>query len=289
MNIVFAANNSYMEHLAVTLVSILINSDKEDKFTFYILSNDISKKSKHRLEKLKRIKDFEINYIEINNNDFENFPTRMHLTEQAYYRLQMSELISEDRVLYLDSDIIVRKSLKDLYNTDLKGNTAAVVEDIMIGNSGNRNHKHRAEILSDNYFNSGVMLWDLNKSRDEDISQKCFDFIKNNRESCLYCDQDPLNFVLNNSCLFLDKKYNFQYNPFYKLTNEIYQKHNKEIVILHFASCKKPWNSLLNLEFSMEYLSYAIKTPWRGNAIKNIFSIIKQKLKKTIIIIDCYL
>ena len=193
MNIVLAANDSYMEHLAVTLVSVLINSNADDKFKFYILSNDISNFSKKRLNILKKIKDFEIEFCDIGEDDFKDLPIKSHFPKQIYYRLRMPELIKEDKVLYLDSDIIVRKSLQDLWNIDLKGNIAAVVEDILIGNKANKNDKYRLIVESENYFNSGVMLWDLEKARQNNIAEKSIKYIQENAKKISYYDQDSLN------------------------------------------------------------------------------------------------
>lgn len=271
MNIALAANDSYIEHLAVTLVSILINSNVNDRFKFYILSNDISEESKKKLKSLKKIKNFEIDFLIIKENAFINLPTKYHYTKQIYYRLCMPELIKEDRVLYLDSDIIVRKSLKDFYETDLKDNVVAVIEDLLIGNEGDKDNIHRKIVKSQNYFNSGVMLWDLKKAKEQNIADRCVRYIQENAELLAYFDQDALNYILDGMCLFKDKKYNFQYNRHFKNIKILYNNLKKKIIIIHFVTSIKPWNVGLALPFILEYYYYAFLTPWRYQAFNNLF------------------
>ena len=276
MNIVLASDEKFAPHMAVTITSILVNSDKEDDFNFFIFNNDFSKQTKENFLKLRNIKDCKINFIDLSENDFSNLPTMLHYKKQIYYRLKIPEYIKEDRALYLDSDIIVRKSLKDFYNIDLKNNTMAVVEDIF----GDR---YKEKFKLDKYFNSGVLLLDINKARENNFCEKCIEFITENRNESICYDQDALNVVLKDNVLFCDLKYNFQYNKSYKDIAELYKKYEKDICIIHFVTGDKPWNFGSPGNFISEYYRYIYKTPWSWYSFFRKIKLIKEILSHYIL------
>ena len=294
MNIVLAANECWMEHLAVTIVSILKNSDKADEFKFYIFSNDINEKTRKHLLQLKKIKDFEIEFLDISDDDFSELPTRLHYTKQMYYRLKIPEYVNADRALYLDTDIIVRKSLRELYFQDLGDSSAAVVEDIMIGRSAGY-HPHQERVVTENYFNSGMILWNINKIKNENLCQRAVDFVVKEIDNFRYYDQDALNKTFDGACIWLDKKFNFQYNPGYRFVREKYDEIKDLIVVLHFVSDQKPWNLRPRIIFGLEYYSYVLYTYWRKDIVKNVCKnlwiifrdIFDRKLKLTMLAIKC--
>lgn len=292
MNIVLAANDGYMEHLAVTLVSILVNANKSDSFKFYILSNDITERSKENLLRLKFFKNFEIEFLKIPEEDFAMLPENFHLKKQAYYRLKIPKLISEEKALYLDCDIIVRKSLAELYSKDISNVYAAVIEDIKFGKSTNNTEMLELHNIS-NYFNSGVMLLNLDKLRQESVMESCLDFCIKNPEKLFYCDQDALNCVMDKFCLFLEPKFNFQYQPYHKPIKELYKNCKKDIVLTHFVSDQKPWDLKPTLKFGLEYYHYAILTPWKYKAAKNFLRLnlktLKNNFLKTILCLKHYI
>lgn len=286
MNIVLVANDSYMEHLAVTLLSILLSAEKEDFFKFYILSNDISEKSKDRLLKLRFYKNFDIEFLAVPEEAFNDLPENVHLKKQTYYRLLMPELINEDKVLYLDSDVFVKKSLKSFYNTDITNHIIAGVEDISYGKtSGNKEMMYLHNI--NNYFNAGILLWNLKKFREENFFEKCIEYANKYPERLLYCDQDILNPVLEKYIKYVEIINNFQYQPYYSKTEQYYKKLKKNIVAIHYVSRQKPWDFLPKFKFGLEYYGYVLLTPWKKDAFNRLFlkyyGNILIKLKKTVL------
>ena len=268
INIVFSSDDKFAPYLATTITSILVNSNKDDCFKFYIFNNDYSDTTKSNILKLKKYKDFEIEFINLKEEDFDFLPTRIHYKKQIYYRFKIPKYINEKRVLYLDSDIIVRKSLKDFYNTDLKNNSMAVVE-----NLSQKDYKKTFEL--DKYFNSGVLLIDVEKIKKENLEEKCVDFIVKNSDKSLFYDQDALNVIFKDNVLFVDLKYNFQCDKYCENFKDLYKKYNKDICILHFTSGDKPWNFGSGLNFVFEYYKYYLMTPWKFNSIKRTLKLAK--------------
>ena len=80
-------------------------------------------------------------------------------------------LINQERVLYLDADIIVNGSLADFYYSDLEGAPVGVVKDYCAWD--NFSFPYLDANVSTNYFNSGVLLIDTVKWRENRRCQRC--------------------------------------------------------------------------------------------------------------------
>lgn len=254
MNITFSTDDNFSKQLMVTIASILKNSNLDDEFNFYILDGGISVDNKNRIEKLKKIKNFKIEYLKINEDEFKNFPIYGHFKIPTYYRIKLPFLLNLDKILYLDCDIIVKKSLKALYNQELGDCYAICVEDFL--SDFDFMKKHKKSLSLEKYFNAGVLLLNLKKMRRENIEEKCFDFVKNNSSSIKYVDQCILNKIFNLKVKFVENIWNFQYNNKINDISKKYDKCKKDIVILHFASPYKPWNNPLGHKLAFDWYYY---------------------------------
>src|SRR3546814_19149519 len=76
-----------------------------------------------KIEELKRIRDFTLHNIVVDARQFENVRTTPGITLATYYRLVMHHMLPAhvQRIFYLDSDIVVRKCLSEIYDIDLDG------------------------------------------------------------------------------------------------------------------------------------------------------------------------
>lgn len=269
-NICFNADNNYAEQIGVTITSILKNSDKEDKFNFFVLDGGFTKESKNQIQELSQIKDFKITYIKMNADDFKNCPMlkdynkdfkHFHVPMSAYFRFKMASLFPKlDKILYLDCDLVVTSSLKELYEKDLTDKYAAMALDVE-----NENEAERLQVPV--YCNAGVMLVNLAKWREDNIEEQLFEYAEKNKETILWQDQDVLNVVLQGKIKVLPRKWNFQffqYDPSrYEGLFEKYYEYN----ILHFAGRYKPWNNETVHPLFNEYYAYLQFTPWKKNLV----------------------
>ena len=114
-NICLSCDNNYAQYAGVVIASILLNSDDKSFFNFYILDGNIEQENKDKIEKLKEIKDFNLNFISIDENLFEVYKkigTHSYISLSAYYRLKLASLLPKiDKVLYLDCDVIINSNL----------------------------------------------------------------------------------------------------------------------------------------------------------------------------------
>ena len=168
-----------------------------------------------------------------------------------------------EKVLYLDVDIIVKNNILELFNTDLENKALGAVMDF--GDSDYiKNLKSNVEINpSHTYFNSGVLLIDCKKWKEQDISKKLFSIEKRYRGKLLCNDQDVLNKVFENDYKILPQKF-----------NALIVK--EDTVIRHYYSKPKPWEIKQGIMNSNQLLSdielfwyYAQKTPYYEQLCEN--------------------
>ena len=131
-----------------------------------------------------------------------------------------------DRIIYLDGDIIVQEDLEELYNCNIGDNYIGAVKDtngIDYDFFGKKIYK---------YFNSGVMIMNLEKMRRDKISKKLLEYRKCGYNKLM--DQDTFNFVVKDAVTLLPFKFNTQMNT---LSGKLIKNHNYNI-----KNFKKYWN-----------------------------------------------
>lgn len=269
IDICFTSDENYVQHMAVAIASILKNSDSKDEFHFFVVDDGISDNSKNKIEKLKRIKDFEINYLEINKESFKDFPRRWDkIPLNSYYLLKVPNVLkSIDRLLFLDCDIIVRTSLKDLFNIDFEGNYIIASEDIL----GKQFGKELGISNNSFYFNSGVFVLNCKKWREDDLEEKSFNYVRKNGKSFRFQDQEVLNGILNGRAKKVSFQWNFQFvNDFFGTIDcKEFEIAKKDPFIIHYITADKPWKKESLNYFSGEYWKYFIMTPFYDDS-KNL-------------------
>lgn len=272
ISICFCINDKYAQHLGVVLTSILFNNHNA-KFKFYVLSSDISKKNKDILNSLKiKYQNFEINYIHIDKSRFEDFKISIdYISIETYYRYILADVIpNESKILYLDVDLIVNNSLKDLWNIDIKDYYCAAVKDINFDTDKYKKSIGLNEL--EEYINAGVILFNLDKIREDNITKEYF---KNNefyKDKISYQDQDIINITLRNKIKIIDNIYNFTRNG--------EMKNYKNAVIIHFVGAKKPWKTLSFNKLKRLYYYYYVRSPYlKINSFKNLLFYISGLIK----------
>ncbi len=302
MNIFFASDNKFVQHLCVSIASILYNAASTDEFIFYILDSNISEKNKQKIMKLKSIKNFEIEFIKVSDEMFKDCPITKdcsHITKQTYYRYIIPIIKPElDKCLYLDCDIVVEDSLSSLWQKDIEDYYVAAVEELHYETSIDAKR-----LNLDTMFNAGILLINLKKWKEQNITNQLF---KNTAElsklnKLRWQDQDVLNYTFKNQVLFVEPKYNLQCNAYYdgwlnKYTQEELESAKIAPVIIHYNSCYKPWSNQCKHPLWKRYYNYLKITPFKldyykwkigyykikYNMLKTIFSISNGNMHKII-------
>lgn len=249
-----SSDNNYAPFVATTIASIM---DHTKSFVnFYILDGGITIENVRRIKELrKEFPSFSIEFIEIDvKKEFKNFPVRVHFSIDMYTRFLIPKLKPElKKVIYSDVDVIFNGDIKELLNERLDGYSLGAVpynfgylNPIKYGECSAKRFNERLSISAEHkYFESGLLLIDVNLWKKNNITEKLINKVKNNsNEIILTPDQDVLNIVFENNYKELDNKYIVvPHRKNVMRTDIITRKSIKKPFIIHYAGPNKPWNN----------------------------------------------
>lgn len=264
MNIFVTLDRNYIDPLKVMLGSLFLNNADED-FDIYLAADGITESDLIGLGRL--CFDGHVNYhfIEIRDEWFADAPTVRYYSRAMYYRLLAAQLLPEslDRVLYLDPDILVIGRVRPLYDLDLDGKLyAAAMHEGLIGISGQISKIRLPDYESDDYYNSGVLMMNLEQIRREVNPADIFDYVEKHHQALILPDQDVLNSLYGTRILPLNESiWNYDARRFdtYRLASQGEADMDwvtQNTVILHFCGKKKPWQPSYRGRFSALYKHY---------------------------------
>ena len=247
INVCLIFDDNYAKYAGVTISSILANAKNDDNLSFYLITTDVSEKNIERLFKLQQIKNCNINLINPPKIEkYANLKTHSYISPSSYYILNIAQLLSNiDKIIYLDCDTIVNSSLSDLYNTNIDDYVMAGIYDI----------EYKKHIENKTYVNSGVLLMNLDKIRNDNIEQKYAEHINQNKISM--GDQEIINNVLNGQIKIIDNKWNVQVGNF--MNRSLF---TKTPYIIHYVSYMKPWLKDSWAYWKKYYFKYLKISPW---------------------------
>lgn len=226
--IALGADNGYMDKVETTIKSVCAHNDH---IKFYVFNDDLPSEWFRVMNKRLGKINSQIVNAKISDNNLQGYhlPTA-HLSYAAYFRFFISKIVEEERVLYLDSDIIVDGSLTELFETDFDDSPLATVRD---------------EVMWSN-FNSGVMLINNKYWREHDISTQLFELADQYHED-VFGDQGILNRFFAGNWKELEAKYNFMVGTDsvdpqlqWRNWNERATADEKDVFIIHYTDAK-PW------------------------------------------------
>jgi lipopolysaccharide biosynthesis glycosyltransferase len=274
--IVCAASNSYAMPLGVVICSTLANVESNCRVIFFVIDGGITKKNKTKLLSIIKSANAEIRWLQPLDGIFDRMVVRGHIRKESYFRLLIPYLLPNQysKVIYLDSDLIVQGDLSQLWNMDINNEYLLAVQDLGIpyvsSSYGLANYQELGIPADCKYFNSGVLVINLEKWRSNNISKKVIEFIEKNSEYIRWCDQDGLNAILGGKWGELETKWN-QTCCFHKyskrellFTKGKIEREPNDTCIIHFATSLKPWNSNVHHPANELFFNYLDLTPWSG-------------------------
>ncbi len=269
--------------LHVTLYSAMKHLDKNTKARIYLILKDYGEKEIANLNKT--LSAFEGRY-ELVVFDVEEFDLGkgrgLHGNMMAYTTLLFPTIVPSERLLYLDSDLLVLADLTPLYHYNMGQYSVAAVGNTLkyVAIPQERDFLIGLGISGDSrYFNTGVVLYDVNLWNNEDYTQKCFDFSYAYPKDLYTADQTVFNAVMNSRvCSLLP-----QYNCLCPATADLIDA-NVSDTIYHFVGSPKPWDfmgevlhrnhtvfhSYLRQTYYRSYKSYLDLSPIRLQRLSNL-------------------
>lgn len=254
IRIVFICDEAYSMPTYVSIASIFLNRKKTFKYIINVLGMDLEKDTINKILSLGN-ENFIVKVINTNQNfnEFKFKEKDFHVSTAAILKFSIAEILNNyDKVLYLDSDMIVLDDLSELYFTPIENVYAGVVEDVKASYFYKKPAHTRINSKLNYYFNSGMMLLNLKKMRQDNIQAKLIEYRKHGIN--YFMDQDALNVVFDAYTKKLSYKYNFfantpEWTTCDEFTNIVKEKkydnfHSliNNTSILHFSSPSKPWN-----------------------------------------------
>jgi lipopolysaccharide biosynthesis glycosyltransferase len=259
INICFGINDAYCQHCGVTIASILYNSNPEDDYTIYIITDYLSEENRQHLNNLKLIREFNLEILIVSNEDYEDLNIGNNLGPSAFFRFKAFDLIKTDKVLYLDCDLVVRKDIAELYNTKIEDGYYCIgIEDIIAPQM-----KKKLELSPTTlYINSGVMLINLDYCRKCNVYEMICDFIDSPWER-KWQDQEIVNHLFQDKIQGVDIKWNCMYGYVnYYEDRQHYEENAKDPAIVHYITHRKPWVPGEFCHLKSDYFKYLRITSW---------------------------
>lgn len=271
MNILCATDDNYVPYCGIMLTSLFENNREKD-IVVYLMTAGLNEKNIADFDNLAKLYHQKIHIVKVDNEALKNCPIRIgdHVSIVTYYRLLAPVLLPTevDKVLYLDCDMIINKSLVDLYNSVIGDYAFGIVLDEDFQNQDKYDRlQYNFQKL---YCSAGMMLINLDYWRKNNVMERCLYYIERNPERVKFHDQDTLTVVLQDEKKLLPITYNFQTGFLY--TRIIFQKNFfskicKTIenipVILHYTGPGKVWAVGSKHPYVEYYLHYRSISLWK--------------------------
>ena len=252
IHIVCATDENYAPFASIMMKSVLEHTSSF--VNFYVLDGGIHKKTKSLIRKdLKKYPHKKIHYINMASFDLDRFPNVKHYSLNAFSRYFIPELFPNiEKILYMDVDIVVTQDIRQLYDQDLSGYAiGAVLEDFYEGNYTTlKKYIWPNYQGNDQYFNSGVLLFDIQKLIQMNFTEKAINLTIQLFDKLSCPDQDVLNILFENNFKKLDYRFNFMPDHIYYLREKHPELPDITPTVIHYC-WKKPWKdmSLAQTEF----------------------------------------
>jgi lipopolysaccharide biosynthesis glycosyltransferase len=306
--VVLAADDGFAMPLAVTIRSAIEHLAVVRTLIVYVLDGGIRPETKQRIERSWPVGRYRLHWIAVDPDVLAQAPISGHANRVNYYRVLTPWLLptSVRRAIYLDADLIVRRDLTLLWQSDLEDRLCLAVQDcaapyvdssVALANyawcgphlgsaTPVANYRQLALNPQAEYFNSGVLLLDLEAWRKEDLPRRLLDCLTQNEPHVLWWDQYALNVVLAGRWGPLDLRWNqgshiYNYPTWFQSPYDraTFERLRDDPYVIHFTTRYKPWLTSCLHPRRREFFQYVDRTdwahwrPWQTNRLQSAFEI----------------
>jgi lipopolysaccharide biosynthesis glycosyltransferase len=263
MHVAVATDDAFALPTAVTLRSLL-TADGAGIYDVAVLHGGLSIQTRQKIADSLPLDRANLSWLEVDDNALKRLPTH-HLSTAAYYRLLIPELMADtDRVLYVDSDVLFRRSPAPLWDLDLDDHPAAAVRSVnypSLCTWGAMDHWRELRLSPRApYFNSGLMVINTQRWQRESVRARVVDFVESPLANGATVDQQALNAVLSEQWLELPPTWNLQ-TPFLDDRKGVHLLYDDATIeatrsdpaIVHFSDRPKPWHRDCNHPFRHDW------------------------------------
>ncbi|MBQ9267808.1 MAG: glycosyltransferase family 8 protein [Clostridia bacterium] len=259
--IFFSIDDNYIPFLAVALRSLIDNASKAYDYKIEVLNSGL------KPENMEAIKSFEtenvkVEFADVNEKIKEissdlSLRLRDYYSNSIYYRIFIPSLFPHyKKALYLDADITIIDDISKLYFEDVGDNLLGVItDDVVFGDELLEKYaKDALGIEKGQYFNSGILVMNLEKLREEKIEDKFVHLLSKYNFDTIAPDQDYLNVLCKGKVKYLS-------NGWDRMPCARAELDDSELKLIHYNMFEKPWH-YSNVKYEEHFWKYAEKTPY---------------------------
>ena len=279
--IVLGSDDRYAMPLSVTLYSTLRRLPADSAPVVMVVDAGITAPNRHRVERVisNAHPATDVEWVDPEVDQFADLRTTSWGSPASYLPLLIPALAPDrNRALYLDSDLLVRTDLTELWDSQPVGSATplAAVRDfgfLRLADALKGDAAARLGLDGEApYFNSGVMLMNLGVWRETQIPERAFEFARDHPDAMRFTDQDALNAVTQGDWHQLDERWNVLIGSIDRLielragspTDQEALRHHllDDPHIVHFSGPQKPWKPGYRRTARAEYLAEVEKSGW---------------------------
>jgi lipopolysaccharide biosynthesis glycosyltransferase len=256
-----AADGFYAQPLAVMARSALAHLDPERHLDLHVIDGGMSEDDGHRLRRSLAVNRLTVHWHRPDRSAFAGVPLWGRVGVSVYDKLLMPAMLPPEvrQALWLDADTMVIDDLAPLWDAGTGTHTALAAPDPLVPTVSSRfgvaGYRALGLIPEAPYFNSGVMLMNLERWRLDQVSTRALDYVKAYGDAVAWWDQEGLNAVLAGSWGKLDATWNWTLHP---------GAQPAQAKIVHFIGNLKPWRYHGRHPFYAMYYDHLDRTAWKG-------------------------
>jgi lipopolysaccharide biosynthesis glycosyltransferase len=276
VTVVTLADERYALALAVLGRSLCDTTEATRPLTLVVVDGGLTEDTKRHLLDSWDLDRLNVRFVAPQFGSERVLPVWGRLPALTYVRIFLPLLVPDDcqKAVFLDSDVMVRHDIADLWGLDLGGHHLLAVQDPAVPFVSSRDGLRRFAALGipqhHPYFNAGVMVVDVARWRESHVSERVMDFIHRHANELNYCDQDGLNAVLWQDWNGIDCRWQVQPRfmtrrlPLPHLDDDERRRAAEDPWIVHFSGRLKPWIYSGSTSLDRLFHDYLGKTWWSG-------------------------
>lgn len=252
----FTIDDGYAPFLAAAINSAVKNASSDREYKAIVLYQELSEENRNKLQRL-TADNFAIEFVPIKSG-LESITDRMsnrlrcdYFTLTIYFRLFIPVMFPQyDKGIYIDSDVVVLGDLAELFDTDIGDNYIGACPDHSVVDVPElaRYMENAVGVDKYEYINSGVLLMNLKKLREEEIDKHFLTLLNTYQFDCIAPDQDYLNAMCCGKIHFL--------NEIWDTMPTDGKPPVKDAKLIHYNLFSKPW-CYDNIQYEDYFWKYA--------------------------------
>lgn len=238
--IFFTVDDNYAPFLAAAINSAVKNSSDNRKYRAIVLYQELSRENIEKLSKLAK-DNFSVEFYAMKNS-FDAITDRMsnrlrcdYFTLTIYFRLFIPLMFPQfDKGIYIDSDVVVTSDIAELFDIDIKDNFIGACRDYSIADIPPlvSYTENAVGVKGDEYINSGVLLMNLKKMRENDFEGHFLNLLNTYHFDSIAPDQDYINAICNGKIHYLSQEWDTMPDSSTPVENP---------KLIHYNLFSKPW------------------------------------------------